>query len=221
MLSVPAGAESLYFTDTQFADEDWMVETFHEFGQGGWFSTAHSETGGHPGACQLTNGHLNAADPDAPSGVWRKHLDVDAVWDPASMGTPTCLEATFDGSTSGNGTTIFLIAQQDGHVYRGHWGLYFIPLWGSPWEETGLPGGVSSMMLLEGGEYDPDAHPDTSPTGSPITFGFMLCHELDSGEPEVDCSFAFDNWSLEVQLVPEASTLAGLPLLLLWRRRIA
>jgi len=64
----------------------------------------------------------------------------------------------------------------------------------------------ANMGLLEQGGFDPQVQPDLSPTGAPLTFGFMLWQELAPGAIEAEDAFAVDNWSMQLHLVPEPSS---------------
>jgi len=102
LVNTQASAGVLEFSDTEFADADWVVETVYSYGAGATLDTAHSDTGGTPGARQMTTGQLHA-DPNVPSGIWRVYLDADTVWDPATMEPFQSASAAFDVIVTGSG----------------------------------------------------------------------------------------------------------------------
>jgi len=204
LANAQASAGVLEFSDTEFANADWIVETVYSYGAGATLDTAHSDTGGNPGACQITTGQLHV-DPNVPSGIWRVYLDADAVWDPATMEPFQTASADFDVMFGwGNpGAALRLVARQNNHLYGHPLALLLPPRWG--WQNVGL-GLEVNMGLLEQGGFDPQVQPDLSPTGAPLTFGFMLWQELAPGATEAEDTFAVDNWSMQLHLVPEPSS---------------
>lgn len=218
-------AEVLEFSDTEFLDADWIVETVYSYGAGATLATAHSDTGGNPGACQMTTGQLHAA-PNVPSGIWRIYLDADAVWNPATMGALQPMQtasATFDvivGGSGNPGVFLRLVARQGDHLYGHPWAAALPPGWGWPWDDVPLVLEAYGMGLLEQGGFDAQVRPDLSPTGAPLTFGFMLWQEKAPGTAEAEVIFGVDNWSIQLHLVPEPSAfLSGLLVSLVVGRR--
>jgi hypothetical protein len=218
----PAGV--LVFADTEFADADWIVDTVYSYGAGATLATAHSDTGGNPGACQITMGQLHA-EPDVPSGIWRVYLDADAVLDPATMEPLESASAAFDVIATGwgsPGAALRLIARQDDQTYGTPWAQILPPRMGWIWDDVGLHFTATDLGLLQQGDFDPLIQPDLSPTGAPLTFGFMLWQELAAGATEAEDTFAVGNWSIQLHLVPEpATSLSVLAAILLIRRRRA
>jgi hypothetical protein len=219
-----ASAGVLEFADTEFADADWVVATVYSYGAGATLATAHSDTYGNPGACQITMGQLHA-DPDVPSGIWRVYLDADAVLDPATMEPLESVSAAFDLIAPGWGTpgaALRPIARQGDQTYGTPWALALPPRAGWIWDDVGLHFTATDLGLLEQGDFNPLVQPDLSPTGAPLTFGFMVSQELAAGATEAEDTFAVDNWAIQLHLVPEpATSLSVLAAVLLIRRRRA
>jgi hypothetical protein len=65
-------------------------------------------------------------------------------------------------------------------------------------------------------EIDPAEDPDFSASGAPVTFGYFSAFAGALGGAAASASAGFDNWSVDVHLVPEPRLRALLALAAAW-----
>ncbi len=204
---VPCSAGAL-FLDGTFNLSDWsrVIET-----GSGTVTPSQVATGGNPGdymRVDLTNftGLLGAY-----------QFRSAATYDPASQGAIASVAWSLD--------ELGILALGTTHVAAGgaltqnninYYSVALNNIAFDVWRTFGLTGlGADNFATF----LNPNAHPDFSASGAPITFGFWTV--FNNGSTDGARAAGFDNWTFGVTTVPEPSSflLLGAGLALLCRRQ--
>jgi hypothetical protein len=200
-----APASTLIFADDTFEGADWSFQLFN-FHTGGTATPSQPLGGGNPGAYQEVAYATNlATDPADNAAIYVFHAFAGAVVDPASDGAIASVDYFWDvRAVSGGGTFSGPALMQGGNVYVSA-GLLELTGTGTTWRSVSRVGvlDVNYGRIQDVLEIDPAQDPDFSASGAPITFGYFSALAGALGGPAAGATAGFDNWSVDVHLVPE------------------
>jgi hypothetical protein len=211
VLTTPTAARAqIVFSDGTFNDSDWTATKITN--SIATISAQQQTTGGNPGAYRRVD-HQNFNDL-----LYVIHLRSGAVVDPgiAPIATVNCsIDEIAIQNLFGVGVAVSPGLQQNGKSYFSGAFVNSAFAW-----QTFSASGLTAADF--GTVSDVTDHPNFSPTGFPIQFGFVTSN--NNGAPPFMASRAagFDNWSFTVNPVPEPGSLAlcGLAVAgIIWRGR--
>jgi PEP-CTERM motif len=203
-----AHAGTVTFTDTTFIFSDYNSNTYAS--GAGSILTSSQTTSGHPDTAYQSEGHVAEG---TGSGVLATAVNSNFVYDPSKQGAISTINASLDRyATAPTGVmvgsySLRILALQGSKLYEDI--DTFSGDFGSVWKtlsQTGITAidfGLFSQTDLAG--TDSTMHPDFS--GGPITFGFAMFRGGSDGF-DYDTIVRADNFSLEINAVPEPSTWA-------------
>jgi hypothetical protein len=215
LLTRPAGASIITFSDNTFNPSDWSLTTQTK-GPGGDARAVQQSSGGNPSAYrQVTVDVVGSSD----SEVYAFNLKNGATVSPASTGAIISLTYSEDRDTTGQefGPAI----QQGSNLYYAYAGSGGTSGWQST-TMTFIPGAATDNLLTSfGTDMSSSVHPDFSATGAPMTFGFAAID--NSTASSFTAVSGYDNWAISVNTngsVPEPGSMGvlGLTSLALMRR---
>lgn len=185
----PAGAGTVTFSDTTFADADWEIAVA-EVGNGSQ-SAAMSPVDGDPPPARRMN-HNVAASGGTPEVVEVWHRFLGGSYDPAAMGAITAIRGSWqrallaaDGVADvGEAFVLF----QAGVAYRTSGDTFSQSVWATV-DRTGLI--ADSFSDADG------LHPDFSASGAEITFGYSR-RTVSNGGFAAFAAHGIDNFLVEV-----------------------
>jgi hypothetical protein len=213
-LAFALDAQANLHEDGDFDPADWSFQLF-DFHTGGDATPSQAPSGGNPGSFQQVAYTTNAAtDPGDNAAVYVFHSFDAAVVDPSVDGAIASVDYLWDVSAiAGGGTFSGPALQQGGNVYVSA-GLLELTGTSTQWRSVSRAGvlEVNYGLIQDGLEIDPAQDPDFSASGAPITFGFFSAFAGALGGPAAAASAGFDNWSVDVHLVPEPGPFALLML---------
>ncbi len=203
-LVAPGHAATVTYSDTEFAPTDWDVTIFWVLGGGGEVDAWQATSGGHPGAYRQIYDLVYDAPPYAAVAGFHRH--IESTYDPA-LGAILSIDYAEDaimlvGGGQGQGAGPAL--RQDGEVYVTD--AFITPqTWWTYHELAGLTAADFHRRDL------PSAHPDFSPAGGVLEFGFARQNSTYSGGYVI--LGGIDNWTMtlhtETPVATESATWSG------------
>jgi len=212
-LAWPCRADTISFSDAQFANGDWTHVEEADTGGNASLTVAQIVNGGNPDAYQRGTHTWTGA-----GGVVYVHLfdpSGGATVDPA-LGAINAVDFSFDARvflpTTFDVAVGFRFAiEQDGTYYINDQAL--VTFLSEGWETHSLSGlTASNFLALNGmGGVTAGANPDFSAGGGAIRFGYVTTNSVGAA---FELEWGVDNWSVTVDTdattgpVPEPGTLA-------------
>lgn len=199
LTGAPAGAGTVTFSDSTFADADWEVAAA-EVGNGGQSAAMSTLDGNPPPARRM--GHSVAASSGGPEVVEVVHRFLSASYDPASSGAIASINASWERALiSADGVSEVgesFVLFQAGVVYRAAADSFSSSTW-TAIERAGLT--VDSFTGPSG------LHPDFSASGGAISFGYSR-RTVSSGSFAAFAAHGIDNLLVEIEGGAGETTLA-------------
>jgi hypothetical protein len=191
-----ARAATLTFSDGTFDPANWSTQLFN-FHTGGSATPSQAASGGNPGSYQEVAYATNVF-----------HGFSGAVVDPSVDGAIASVDYNWDvRAVSGGGTFSGPALAQGGSFYVSA-GLLDLTGTSTQWRSVSRVGvlEVNFGTIQDILEIDPAQDPDFSASGAPITFGYFTALAGALNGPPASATAGFDNWSVDVHLVPEPTT---------------
>ena len=215
----PAEAATVVYSDSTFANSDWILVQGSSLGVGAGTSTAEQQTsGGNPGDYREVSLTQNTSG----TQIYALNILDTASYNPSAQGAITSISFSLDSKTFTSSDThtdiqaLGFVLLQSGNYYTKSGFTSGVPSW-TAGSLTGLT--ASDFSQFGGGA----GMPNFSATGGPIEFGFF---DANSGTANLTTNVGVDNFSasLDTQSIPEPSILALMlagagPLLLAANRR--
>lgn len=212
--AAPAEATTLSFEDGDFDPADWSFQLFN-FHTGGSATPSQALVGGNPDSSQEVAYTTNAATDMADNAaIYVFHAFSGAVVDPSVAGAIATVDYFWDVKAVTGGSVFSGPAlMQGGNVYVSA-GLLELTGTSTVWRSVSRIGvlDVNYGRIQNLLEIDPAQDPDFSASGAPITFGYFSALAGGLGGGSISATGAFDNWRVDVQLVPEPGLVALLAL---------
>jgi len=203
-----AQATTLTFSDGSFDPANWSTQLFN-FHTGGTATPTQAPSGGNPGSYQQVAYDTNAAnDPNDNAAIYVFHAFAGAVVDPSVDGAITSVDYSWEvRAVSGAGIFSGPALAQGANVYVSA-GLLELTGTSTLWRSVSRLGvrDVNYGLIQDILEIDPAQDPDFSASGTPITFGYFSALAGARDGPAASAVGGFDNWSVDVLLVPEPAT---------------
>jgi hypothetical protein len=183
--------------DQTFADADWSVVSFAT-GDGGLVEAGQSPDG-NPTPSRRLRVVVNAApSPTESSAIYGANLYAGKTYDPSSRGPIASVDYFEDAllvTGFGDGQATGPALRQSGNVYIRNIGTTPNFSW-TPKEDVGIP--ASGFVRIVDGGSDAGSHPDFSPSGGPIEFGFFRSNSTSIGANGYEIVALIDNWTVLV-----------------------
>ncbi len=188
-ISVPACAQQMTLYDGTFSPDHWSLTLFWLEGLGGHMDAAQVATGGDPGSFRAVEVWINQSKVRYNRVCGFSAYSGDIIT-PAQVGGILSVDYSEDaillvGYNQGQGGGPAL--RQNGIVYISE--SFVMPE--TYWVHHAYPG------LTQDDFYDPQntvQHPDFSPSGGPIEFGFFRGNSATSDDPYYSKA-GIDNWT--------------------------
>ncbi len=188
--SAPTGtaATTQTYEDGDFAPADW--DSVPVGPAGGATSLARQPNGGVPGAyAEVTTTAAAGA-----AALWGFHINTTAVYDTSTLGGIDTVNYSESSRSSGGVIQgIHPALRQAGKLYA-HITALITTANPAAWERNDVFGMSEASFRTQASSSD---HPDFSPTGGPIEFGFMRAVSA-----ELDRKGHIDNWKVTVNPPP-------------------
>jgi|SRR5580693_5433343 hypothetical protein len=192
--AAPAAAQTTSFSDGDFPDAGW-IDTMVVGGATDFFGVVTVPSGGNPGAYRQTvhvigNGTVLRV----------AHLNLAAIYAPSAEGSITGIDFTFDADHffSPGAVRYTLLLFQAGNYYSS---VPFDDVFPGGWltfQHQGLAATDFTKVAGSGANL-----PDFSPSGAPITLGFMTANSDPHSPPGSYTTVSgIDNWAVQVHFVP-------------------
>lgn len=162
-----ASAGTIIFSDGQFNPQDWALDVFRFDGNGGIIEAWQETSGGNPGSFRVIRDSVFAYPPF--SGVQGFHGYTLGVYDPSMSGSLLSVDMYYEDAIMLDG---FGVGQRGGPALKQSGQVYVSQNFVTP-ELEWTPHSI--VQLTETSFYvweDSTQHPDFSPLGGPIQFGF-------------------------------------------------
>ena len=199
-----AETQDITFRDSTFNQQDWELINFLSEANAGTTSGRQLPSGGDPGSYRGVDITVNGTNGDHFVSVWGFHGNLNAVFDPHSGGIVSLdyIESNkFLGQGAGDGQATGPALKQNGKVYVAGVLVTKVP---ANWTNANLVGQQASQFVelinLGGSNFiKGSSHPDFSPNGAPIEFGFF---RANSARFRYISSFGIDNWAVTIHTAP-------------------
>jgi hypothetical protein len=204
---VAAQTPPIVYGDGSFFETQWTLSVVERNG-GGTVEVERRLTGGDTGPYRRVR-NVNEGPAYPPPQLVGLHRRVGILHDPATDGEIYCIDYSeshrmFAGNDDGQrfGPALW----QNGKVYLHDMGVTGTPAGWQDASRSGLTSADFSELLPELW-WDASSHPDFSPAGAPIQFGFFRSNSSTFTTQEV----GIDNWRLELCSVPPTPFTPGTP----------
>lgn len=200
VLAIAPRASSVTFFDGTFEDADWSGTKVFDTtaGSSATFTAGQFATGGNPG------GYRQVDHSYGPGGIGVLHLNLFAVYDPATSGAIASVDYAFDAihlnPPPAQAVAFNLALEQGGSTYIASSFNAFDAVWTS----TGQMGLLATDFALYTGGGP--ANPDFSSGGGVITAGFVSRNSNTGGATLITRTGGIDNWSVTFNPVPEPTS---------------
>jgi hypothetical protein len=188
----PATAGTTTFLDGTFMPADWEQVIIIYVGNGGVVQSSQVTTGGNPDAYQLVHNDLRPAPPGGTTAIYAFHRRVGATFDPSAQGVLLAIDwqvdfrmtaPWFPGAAMAFGPAL----RQGGIIYYRYQAKS-----NTTWETYSATGLTAADFVPYGGT----SHPDFSPLGGPIEFGYFTANGTTDSYAGSINEAGFDNWSM-------------------------
>lgn len=217
---VSAAGADVVFSDTEFANSNWALETVFTgpTGNTGSATAAQSAATGNPGNARRVTLTTGGSFGDTVSAFSRYGTTQATRFDPTTQGAINAVSWTIDarfvtGTFAGAGQGLVLGLKQGTVIYGAD---YHVTGSSGSWATSSATGmTAASFSRLDG----LTGTPDFSAAGLPIRFGFIASNSNGGGQ--YSTTVDYDNFSVTVTQVPApgAALILGIAGAALRRRR--
>lgn len=191
-------AATVSFFDGTFNDSDWTLSSELRNGPDNFVITEEQVlSGGDPGSYRKLNFTWGNG-----TALFVYNLS-DFIYDPSTQGAIETIDYSYStiGFGSGGSYGDALLIEQDGKLFSG-------AFTGEPYANTWRVKSAFDLTSFDFASFDFDgSKPDFSELGTPIRFGYIRSSTQNG--PVGTTMNGIDNWSVEIQVVPEPLTILG------------